>query len=74
MAGVALDCFIFSGAVAFTNEGRHERCSYLSIPGAEAYTVHPLLWWEMTSRKVLSSTLKHGEAWSVLPSGITVEV
>ena len=52
---VALESFIFPGAVAFTNEGIQEPFSCLSIHHAEVYTVHPLLQWEMTRRKVLSS-------------------
>jgi hypothetical protein len=42
-------------SLAFTNEGIQEHFSCLSINHAEAYVVHPLLQWEMTRRKVLSS-------------------
>jgi hypothetical protein len=58
MDGVDLACFIFSGAVAFTNEGIQEHFSSFYIHYAEAYTVHPLLQWEMTRRRFLASTLQ----------------
>jgi len=73
MDGVDRDCFIFSRAVAFTNEGIKEHISSLYIHHAEANTIHPLLQWETTRRKVLSSMLQTRSCWSVLYSGISVE-
>jgi hypothetical protein len=55
--GFALDCFMFLGAVAFTDQRIQEHFSCLSV-SCRAYAVHLLIRRKLTGRKALPSTTR----------------